>query len=106
MPRMACPEEAHATLHVVQRGRERCACFSCAGDRLAYLELLRECALEAECSVHAWALMGNHVHLLFTSVRAHGAARLVPALRAMRIISLRRTGTSMRYGRSPTTPRP
>jgi putative transposase len=24
--------------------------------------------------------MGNHVHLLFTSVRAHGAARLVPAL--------------------------
>ncbi len=77
---MACPEEAHATLHVVQRGRERCACFSCAGDRLAYLELLRECALEAECSVHAWALMGNHVHLLFTSVRAHGAARLVPAL--------------------------
>jgi len=80
MPRMACPEEAHATLHVVQRGRERCACFSCAGDRLAYLELLRECALEAECSVHAWALMGNHVHLLFTSVRAHGAARLVPAL--------------------------
>jgi REP-associated tyrosine transposase len=80
MPRLACPEEAHATLHVVQRGRGRRACFSCAGDRLAYIESLRECALEAECSVHAWALMGNHVHLLFTSARAHGAARLVPAL--------------------------
>src|SRR2546430_2589204 len=30
MPRLACPEEAHATLHVVQRARERRACFSCA----------------------------------------------------------------------------
>jgi putative transposase len=80
MPRLACPEQARIPLHLVQRGRARAACFSCAGDRLAYLELLRECALEAECSVHAWALMGNHVHLLFTSVRARGAARLVPAL--------------------------
>ena len=80
MPRLACPEEAHGTLHVVQRGRDRAACFSCAGDHLAYLALLRGCAAEAECSVHAWALMGNHVHLLFTSVRARGAARLVPAL--------------------------
>jgi putative transposase len=80
MARLACPEEAHGTLHVVQRGLARMACFSCGGDRLAYLELLRECALDADCSVHAWALMGNHVHLLLTSVRARGAARLVPAL--------------------------
>lgn len=78
MPRLACPEQARVPLHLVQRGRA--ACFSCAGDRLAYLELLRERALEAECAVHAWALMGNHVHLLLTSSRAHGAARLVPAL--------------------------
>ncbi|HUL92699.1 MAG TPA: transposase [Burkholderiales bacterium] len=82
MPRLACPEQARIPLHVVQRGRARAACFSCAGDRLAYLESLRECAPEAECSVHAWALMGNHVHLLFTSVRERGAARLVPALAA------------------------
>jgi putative transposase len=80
MPRLACPEQARIPLHLVQRGRARAACFSCAGDRLVYLELLRERALEAECSVHAWALMGNHVHLLLTSVRAHSAARLVPAL--------------------------
>jgi len=37
-------------------------------------------AREAECAVHAWALMGNHVHLLFHLVRARGAARLVPVL--------------------------
>ncbi|TMH74398.1 MAG: transposase [Betaproteobacteria bacterium] len=82
MPRLACPEEAHGTLHVVQRARERRVCFSCTGDRAAYLEALRECAARAECAVHAYALMGNHVHLLLTPVRAEGAARLMPALAA------------------------
>ena len=79
MPRLACPEEPHGTLHVVQRGRARSACFSCARDRAAYLEALRDCA---ECAVHAYALMGNHVHLLVTSVRSAGAARLMPAVAA------------------------
>jgi len=82
MPRLACPEEAHATLHVVQRGRERRACFYCAGDSAAYLEALRECAARAECAVHAYALMGNHVHLLFTAARTAGPARLMPAIAA------------------------
>lgn len=82
MPRLACPEEAHATLHVVQRGLARSACFSCALDRTEYLEALRECASRAGCAVHAYALMGNHVHLLFTSERASGPARLMPELAA------------------------
>src|SRR5258708_39016771 len=74
MPRLACPEEPRVALHVVQRGRARSACFSCAADRAAYLEALRECAARAGCAVHAYALMGNHVHLLFTAVREAGAA--------------------------------
>jgi len=82
MPRLACPEEPRSTLHVVQRGLARSACFSCARDRVAYLEALRECAARAGCAVHAWALMGNHVHLLLTSARAGGAARLMPAIAA------------------------
>ncbi len=82
MPRLACPEEPHATLHVVQRARERRACFSCTGDRAAYLEALRECATRAGCAVHAYALMGNHVHLLFTAVSAEGPGRLMPAIAA------------------------
>ena len=82
MPRLACPEEAHATLHVVQRARERRACFSCTGDCAAYLEALRECATRAECAIHAYALMGNHVHLLLTAARAAGPARLMPAIAA------------------------
>ena len=82
MSRLACPEEPRGTLHVVQRGIARSACYSCSGDRAAYVEALRECAAHAECAVHAWALMGNHVHLLFTSARAGGAARLMPAIAA------------------------
>ena len=82
MPRLACPEEPRVALHVVQRGRERRACFSCARDRAAYLEALHRCAERAECAVHAYALMGNHVHLLFTPSRAAGAARLMPAVAA------------------------
>jgi putative transposase len=82
MSRLACPEQPRSTLHVVQRGLARAACFSCADDRLAYLEALRDSAARTECAVHAWALMGNHVHLLLTSARERGAARLMPAIAA------------------------
>ena len=80
MPRLACPEEAHATLHVVQRGRERRACFSRAKDRIAYLDVLRDCSARQACAIHAYALMGNHVHLLLTSERPAGPSRLMPRI--------------------------
>jgi putative transposase len=78
MSRLACPEEAHATLHVVQRGRGRRPCISRAKDCAAYLTELRRCSERQACAVHAYALMGNHVHLLFTAERARGPARLMP----------------------------
>jgi putative transposase len=78
MPRLACPEEAYATLHIVHRGRRRRTCFSCARDRVAYLDALCESSLRQDCAIHAYALMGNHVHLLLTSTRVAGAARLMP----------------------------
>ncbi len=82
MPRLACPEEPRGTLHVVQRGLGRSICFSCAGDHAAYLRALRACSEREHCAVHAYALMGNHVHLLLTSARSGGAARLMPAIAA------------------------
>jgi len=82
MPRLACPEEPRGTLHVVQRSRARLACFSRAGDRAEYLRALRTCSEREHCAVHAYALMGNHVHLLATFSRAAGAARLMPAIGA------------------------
>jgi putative transposase len=80
MPRLACPEEPGVTLHVVQRGFGRAACFSGERDRVAYLEGLRECALRCACAVHAYVLMGNHVHLLVTPARANGVTRLMRSI--------------------------
>jgi len=80
MSRLACPEEPGVALHVVQRGLGRAACFSGDPDRVAYLEGLRECALRCACAVHAYVLMGNHVHLLVTPARASGATHLMRSI--------------------------
>ncbi|HZR71193.1 MAG TPA: transposase [Burkholderiales bacterium] len=77
MPRLACPEPAGVALHLVQRGRNRAPCFSCAPDRTAYLDALRVAAAESASSVHAYAVMGNHVHLLATLRRPGGAGILM-----------------------------
>jgi REP-associated tyrosine transposase len=80
MPRLACPERPGVALHLVQRGRGRLPCFSGTADRLAYLEALRDAAADSGCALHAYALMGNHVHLLATPARERGGARLMDAL--------------------------
>jgi putative transposase len=72
MSRLACPQLPGVPLHLVLRGGppERAE---------AYRERLRG-ALESP--LHAYALMGTHVHLLLTPSRAGGAMPLVRALRA------------------------
>ena len=72
---------AGIALHVIQRGRGRAACFFDERDYATYLRWLREYAVRWECCVHAYALMGNHVHLLLTSSIAAGATGLMQALR-------------------------
>jgi len=57
---------AGAALHIISRGNNRTACFFNDGDRHAYLRYLLASALDAECAVHAYCLMTNHVHLLLT----------------------------------------
>jgi putative transposase len=79
MPRLACPEAPGVALHLVQRGRGRAPCFSADRDRTAYLEALREAAGGCACPVHAYALMGNHVHLLATPAQRGGAGALLHA---------------------------
>jgi putative transposase len=53
-------------LHVVQRGINRSDCFFGDSDYLAYLDYLRRFTERFGCSVHAYCLMTNHVHLLLT----------------------------------------
>lgn len=72
--RLACPEEPGIPLHVAQRGLR--VCFPGNGDCLAYLEALSAYAGHA-CAVHAYVLMGNHVHLLLTPAHQGGATLLL-----------------------------
>lgn len=67
-------------LHVVQRGQKRAACFSCEDDRLAYLRALAREAIDRGCALHAYALMGNHVHFLLTPARRDSVTGLMAAL--------------------------
>jgi putative transposase len=53
-------------LHIIQRGNNRVPCFASANDYLVYLDMLRECAFDCGCAVHAYVLMTNHVHLLLS----------------------------------------
>lgn len=80
MARQSCPQQPGVALHLVQRGRA--ACFGGAHERFGYLERLRAAALGLECPVHAYVLMGNHVHLLVTPARANGGSALLRELGA------------------------
>ncbi|WP_246161250.1 transposase [Stenotrophomonas cyclobalanopsidis] len=66
--------------HVVQRGNNRQAVFFTSNDPAMYLGLLRDCAQEHHCRVHAYVLMGNHVHLLPTPHAAGGLSRVMQAV--------------------------
>ena len=68
------------TLHVVQRSNCRAACFFCERDRETYLDWLARYAAGSGCAVHAYVLMGNHVHLLLTPARADSVASMLHGL--------------------------
>jgi putative transposase len=57
-------------LHVTQRGVNRGAIFVDDDDRQHYLMLLAESAHDHDLSIHAYVLMGNHVHLLVSATRS------------------------------------
>src|SRR3546814_7369662 len=71
--------------HVVQRGNNRLPCFLDDGDRLRYLQLLRESLAMTHCSLHAYVLMDNHVHLLVTPANARSEEHTSELQSLMRI---------------------
>ena len=80
MPRRSRIHLAGLPLHIVQRGHNREACFFGEADYLSYLHWLGEAASVNDCTLHAYVLMTNHVHLLVTPKRAESVSRLVMAL--------------------------
>ena len=76
-PRVVVPGIPH---HVTQRGNYRQKVFYREEDRKLYLEMLREYARHYGVAIHAFCLMGNHVHLVATPHDRQGLARLLQRL--------------------------
>jgi putative transposase len=73
-PRFYLPE---IPAHVVQRGNCRQGVFFDAADYTAYLHWLKEGAARHGCSIHAYVLMTNHVHLLMTPHTPESISRTI-----------------------------
>jgi putative transposase len=97
MPRRPRLVIAGIPLHVTQRGVNRAAIFLDQQDHRLYLELLAEVAAANAVSVHAYALMSNHVHLFITPDHVGDLAR------AMRLLNQRYVGTFNRRHRRTGT---
>ncbi len=67
MTRKARLDVPGALHHIMVRGISKSAIFDDDQDRHKFLERLGENIVEAKCSVYAWVLMTNHVHILFKS---------------------------------------
>lgn len=57
--------------HVVTKGDGNQIIFEDTRDRETYLDLLESCVEEFDVDVHAYCLMGNHVHLLLEENQEH-----------------------------------
>ena len=78
--------------HVTQRGNGRRTIFDADADRLLYLDLLRENAVECDLAIWAWCLMSNHVHLVAVPGRPDSLARTLGRTHAAyaRYLNIRR----------------
>lgn len=94
LPRIVLEGQA---LHIVQRGNNRQPCFFAEDDYRFYLDSLKEAAMRYGCSVHAYVLMTNHVHLLLTPERPAAPSRVLQSVgrRYVRYVNhvYRRSGT-------------
>jgi len=67
MPRQARLDIPGALHHIMVRGINKTDIFEDDQDRTLFLERLGKNVTDGQCTVYAWALMNNHVHILFKS---------------------------------------
>lgn len=80
MARLPRPIVPGQPLHIVQRGNNRTLTFAHSEDFGYYLRVLGDASSDFGCSIHAYALMSNHVHLLVTPRDDRAAARMMQAI--------------------------
>ena len=74
LPRLVVPNHPH---HIIQEGNDRQLIFREDEDFQRFLGWLKESAREFKVSVHAYALMPNHLHLLASPTTEDGLARMM-----------------------------
>ncbi len=84
-------------LHIVQRGNNRNAIFSCPADYAFLHETLTRLAYQHGVAVHAYVLMTNHLHLLATPSLAISVPKTMQALGRLYVARY-----NWRYGRTGT----
>ena len=67
MPRQARLDVPGALHHIMVRGIDKSDIFRDDEDKARFLLRLGQNVEEGKCSVYAWVLMSNHVHILFRS---------------------------------------
>ena len=67
MPRQARLDVPGALHHIMVRGINKSSIFKDDQDKNLFLERLGQNVIDGKCSVYAWVIMENHVHLLFKS---------------------------------------
>lgn len=77
LPRLTVAGYPH---HVIQRGNNRQLIFHDAADYEKFLALLGEYAEREKVLIHAYVLMGNHVHVLLTPQTETGVPAMMQAL--------------------------
>ena len=97
MPRRTRIHLSNVPLHIVPRGHNREACFFGEDDYVSYRHWLGQALTQNGCSLQAYALMTNHVHLLVTPPTAEAVSRLIMSIgrRYVQYINTtyKRTGT-------------
>lgn len=97
MPRRPRVHLPGTPLHIVQRGHNRAPCFFSVEDYHCYLRWLHHALVTTGCTLHAYVLMTNHVHLLLTPDDPRAVAQIIISIgrRYVQYINrtYRRTGT-------------
>ena len=77
--------------HVIQRGNNRSRMFVSPSDYWTFRKHLQLACDEYGCSIHAYVLMTNHVHLIMSPDSAEGAGRVLQAVGRRYVPYLNRT---------------
>ena len=80
MPRKQRQFVPHLPQHIVQRGNNRQPIFFADRDRILFLDFLAEAANKYGLAVHAYVLMGNHVHLMASAGTPDSIVRTLQSL--------------------------